>query len=59
METNLNTEIENDLKMYIRLLGEDIQVTFQPNSDLPSIMADAQQLDQIYWPICESMHETP
>ena len=45
--TNLNTEIENGLKMYIRLLGEDIEVTFQPGPDLPSIMADTQQLDQI------------
>ena len=45
--TNLNTEIENDLKMYIRLLGEDIEVNFQPDTELPSIMADTQQLDQI------------
>jgi two-component system cell cycle sensor histidine kinase/response regulator CckA len=44
---DLNRQIERSLKMYRRLLGEDISLAFRPAADLPPIKADAQQLDQV------------
>ncbi len=45
--TDLNEQIENSLKMYRRLLGEDIIIKFLAGQKLPMIMADSQQLDQV------------
>ncbi len=42
-----NQQIERSLKMYRRLIGEDIEVIFNPGDDLQTILADSQQLDQI------------
>jgi len=42
-----NRQIESSLKIYRRIIGEDIRVVFQPAVDLPGILADSQQLDQV------------
>ena len=45
--TRLNDHVAAALKLYRRLLGEDVTVDFRPRPDLPLIMADGQQLDQV------------
>jgi PAS domain S-box-containing protein len=42
-----NEQIEFSMKMYRRLIGEDIEIKFCPDKDLPTVMADPNQLDQI------------
>jgi two-component system cell cycle sensor histidine kinase/response regulator CckA len=43
----VNRLIENALKMYRRLIGEDIRLHFEPGDELPEVMADPQQLEQV------------
>ncbi|HIG10214.1 MAG: ATP-binding protein [bacterium] len=45
--TDINEQIEESLKMYRRLLEEDIALHFRPAVDLPVVMADSDQLSQI------------
>lgn len=42
-----NEQIEHSLQLYRRLIGEDIEIAFQPATSAPPILADPQQLDQI------------
>ncbi len=44
---DINEQIEESLKMYRRLLEEDITLHFRPAVDLPMVMADSDQLGQI------------
>jgi PAS domain S-box-containing protein len=44
---DMNLQVEQLLKMYRRLIGEDILVEFTPAPDLSVINADPQQLDQM------------
>jgi len=44
---NLNDVVAQMGKMLSRLIGEDIEVTFQPEKGLRNIMADASQLEQV------------
>ena len=44
---NLNNVISNSMNMFTRLIGEDIQIKLNLNEDLPSILADPHQLEQI------------
>jgi len=44
---NLNTSIENLAKMLRRVIGEDISLETESAPDLPSVMADPGQIDQI------------
>lgn len=42
-----NTQIETSIRMYRRLLDEDISIVFSPGDALPSILADTHQVDQV------------
>lgn len=44
---NINTIIDDSERMLNRLLGEDIELTFTPQSDLWSAIMDPSQIDQI------------
>lgn len=45
--TNLNEQVQASIKMYRRLLGEDIQLDFEPCSESSPILADPQQIGQV------------
>lgn len=45
--TDLNYQVMESLKVYRGLIGEDIDLSFEPGLDLPRIMADEQEIDQI------------
>ena len=49
---NLNETIEGMLKMLRRLIGEDIQLVWLPQSALPPIFIDPSQIDQILANLC-------
>ncbi|EKD34843.1 MAG: two-component protein, sensory box histidine kinase/response regulatory protein [uncultured bacterium] len=49
---DLNETIESMLKMFRRLIGEDINLTWQPGRNLQAIMSDPTQLDQILANLC-------
>ncbi len=49
---NLNDCIENTLKMLRRLIGEDIDVAWRPDSDAWPVEIDPSQLDQILANLC-------
>jgi len=42
-----NRELDNSRRMLRRIIGEDIELVFEPGSDLGRIMMDPVQLDQI------------
>jgi len=44
---NLNKTVEGMLKMLRRLIGEDIDLSWQPKTDLWSVKTDPSQIDQI------------
>ncbi len=48
----LNQTVEGMLKMLHRLIGEDIDLTFQPHADLWSVKLDPSQIDQILANLC-------
>ena len=45
--TDLNRQIESSLRIYRRLIGEDISLYFSPCPDDAPVMADKQQFDQL------------
>jgi PAS domain S-box-containing protein len=45
--TDMNRQTESSLRIYRRLIGEDIVLTFQPCTEPTPILADKQQLDQV------------
>lgn len=47
IEVNINDAIEKMLKILRRLIGEDIELTWQPGYDVKSVLIDPSQLDQI------------
>ncbi len=49
---NLNEVIEGMLKMLRRLIGEDINLIWQPSSSLWSVKIDPSQMDQILANLC-------
>ncbi len=49
---DLNQTLENMLKMLVRLIGEDIDLVFTPAPDLPSVLMDPSQIDQILANLC-------
>jgi two-component system, cell cycle sensor histidine kinase and response regulator CckA len=49
---NLNETIEGMLKMLRRLIGEDIQLAWLPQSGLPQVFIDPSQVDQILANLC-------
>jgi two-component system cell cycle sensor histidine kinase/response regulator CckA len=49
---NLNETIEGMLKMLRRLIGEDIQLVWLPQSGLPQVFIDPSQVDQILANLC-------
>jgi len=49
---DLNLTIENMLSMLRRMIGEDINLTWLPGSDLWSVKADPSQIDQILANLC-------
>ncbi|MDD2856594.1 MAG: PAS domain S-box protein, partial [Desulfuromonadaceae bacterium] len=51
-DIDLNEVIDGMLKMLLRLIGEDIQLTWQPAPDLWHIKADPSQIDQILANLC-------
>jgi two-component system NtrC family sensor kinase len=44
---NLNETIDNLMKMLRRIIGEDIELTFQGSSHLSPVFADAGQIEQV------------
>ena len=44
---DINDVISNSIKMFTRLIGEDIEIRLNLDSDLPPILADPSQLEQI------------
>ncbi len=52
VETNLNDEVESMLNMLQRLIGEDIELTWLPGSDLWPIKTDPGQVNQILANLC-------
>ncbi|MCM0083867.1 PAS domain-containing protein [Geomonas sp. Red32] len=49
---NLNDTVSGMMKMLQRLIGEDIELTWQPSPDLWQVKADPSQLDQILANLC-------
>jgi PAS domain S-box-containing protein len=49
---DLNQTIEGMYKMLRRLIGEDIQLEWTPQLDLPSVKIDPSQIDQILVNLC-------
>ncbi|MCB2183759.1 MAG: response regulator [Desulfobulbaceae bacterium] len=49
---NLNDAIENMLKMFRRLIGEDIDLAWRPAPDVWSVKIDPSQVDQILVNLC-------
>jgi len=49
---NLNETVEGMLKLLKRLIGEDIDLDWQPEKDLWSIKVDPSQIDQILANLC-------
>ena len=49
---DLNETVENMLKMLQRLIGEDIELKWQPKADLWSVKVDPSQIDQIMANLC-------
>ena len=49
---DLNTTVENMLKMLRRLIGEDIELTWRPGDQLQSVTLDPSQVDQILANLC-------
>jgi len=44
---DVNAILDDSLKMFNRLIGEDIQIKLKQGTDLPNILADPHQLEQI------------
>jgi len=44
---NLNDTISNFAKMLRRIIGEDVELRFQPGSDLSTVYADPGQIEQV------------
>lgn len=49
---DLNVNVEGTLKMLRHLIGEDIDLNWQPDSDLGAVKMDPSQLDQILANLC-------
>ena len=49
---NLNEAVSGMLKMLRRLIGEDIELTFQPGAELWPVLLDPSQVDQILANLC-------
>jgi PAS domain S-box-containing protein len=49
---DLNKTVESMLKMLRRLIGEDIDLVWQPTTDLWTVMVDPSQIDQIMVNLC-------
>jgi PAS domain S-box-containing protein len=49
---NLNETVESMLKMLGRLIGEDIEMAFDPGEDVWPVMIDPGQIDQILANLC-------
>ncbi|MEE4137349.1 MAG: PAS domain S-box protein [Desulforhopalus sp.] len=49
---DLNETVEGMLKMLRRLIGEDIELFWQPGEDLPPVKVDPAQLDQLLANLC-------
>ena len=49
---DLNSTMQNMMKMLDRLIGEDISLIWQPGSNLGNILIDPSQLDQILANLC-------
>ena len=49
---DLNETVEGMLKMLRRLIGEDIDLSWNPNSDIGKVTMDPSQLDQILTNLC-------
>ena len=49
---DLNEALANSLKMIQRVIGEHIRLSFHPAAGLPSVTADAGQLDQVLLNLC-------
>jgi nitrogen-specific signal transduction histidine kinase/ActR/RegA family two-component response regulator len=49
---DLNETVESMLKMLQRLIGEDIQLTWQPEANLWPVRVDPSQIDQILANLC-------
>ncbi len=50
--TNINTVIENMLKMLRRLIGENIDLRWNPQEDLWNVLIDPTQINQIVANLC-------
>jgi CheY-like chemotaxis protein len=61
--TELNRQIEESLRLYRRLIGEDITLTFSPCLDETPVLADQQQFDQLLGNLLlnarDAIHEQP
>lgn len=55
---DLNETIENMIKMLQRLIGEDIELKWQPKSNLWSVKADPSQIDQILANLCVNARDS-
>lgn len=49
---NLNETVEGMLKMLRRIIGEDIELVWNPGSNIPAVSMDPSQLDQILVNLC-------
>jgi len=55
---DLNETVENMIKMLQRLIGEDIELKWQPEVDLWDIKADPSQIDQILANLCVNARDS-
>lgn len=55
---DLNKTIENMIKMLQRLIGEDIELKWQPKENLWSVKADPSQIDQILANLCVNARDS-
>jgi PAS domain S-box-containing protein len=56
---DLNHTVEGMLKMLRRLIGEDLNLVWQPGASLWPVMMDPAQIDQMLANLCVSMPATP
>ncbi|MDX9720467.1 MAG: response regulator [Myxococcota bacterium] len=49
---DLNATVEGTLSMLRRLIGEDVQISWEPSTQLPPVYIDPSQIDQVLTNLC-------
>ena len=55
---DLNVTVEGMFKMLVRLIGEDIELLWQPGANLPQVKMDPSQIDQVLANLCVNARDS-